>query len=999
MSCRIETSRLWEGDTCEAHFMRTVSRDDSGRYTVRLPFRETERHLGESRAIALKRLTALERRFLVDASLKTEYTRIIEEYLKLNYLSEVVDPNNYGYYMPHHAVSKATSNTTKVRIVFDASAKSGNGLSLNDILLVGPTIQDKLFAHLIRFRAYKYVITADIEKMYLRIRLHEDDRRYQRILWRKDDKITTFQFNMLTFGVSSSPFLAIRALQKLADDEGHAFPKAAKVIKTHLYVDDLISGADSIDEVRAIRYEVIALLARGGFTIRQWASNEERVVSDLADDTLHAGFAFGEYRFLKTLGLTWPWWKYTSHALNAAIMRNGSPCIFPPWTWRARDDEIRYLVQPIEFTERFTKRRILSEIAKIFDPLRLLGPVVFYAKGLMQEIWRHRLNWDESVPQSIHTAWLEFVQQLGIISQISFDRKLVTDNYRDVQVHGFCDASNKGYGACIYVRSLGKDRNTTVRLLCAKSRVAPLKNVTIPRLELCGALLLARLYRELLNTFVANRVREVQELAPSNEWRYVRSENNPADGISRGQLPRVFSRNRMWFTGPTWLSKDEDEWPDNLVQINEILELRRNTCLLISNEPEIIERFSSYSKLLRVVAYCLRMLPINTHTGSLCIKEIDEAERRVLRIVQATRFSNEIRILQGKNPVIKNKFANLNPFLDDQGLIRVGGRLQNSDATFSRKHPILLPSRHNLTDRIIRETHEKNHHSGIQTTLYIPRQKFWLTDGRNQSSDQGLYMHLRMTIKAVHLEVVSDLTSDGFLAVLRRFVARRGMPEHIYSDNGTNFVGANKQLREMYALFNSDQHKEQVNKFACNHRITWHFIPPAAPHFGGLWESMVKLFKHHFKRVVGDSLFTFKELNTFTIKIESILNSRPITILSCDLNDLLVLSPAHYLIGKRLTALPEGNLTSVPANRLSTWQHISKVRQHFWARWNLEYLNELQVRVKWVKDEPQFVTGAVVLIKDKNLPCNQWALGRITKIHPGDDGRVRAATVKTANGE
>ncbi|KYN12710.1 hypothetical protein ALC57_15113 [Trachymyrmex cornetzi] len=269
----------------------------------------------------------------------------------------------------------------------------------------------------------------------------------------------------------------------------------------------------------------------------------------------------------------------------------------------------------------------------------------------------------------------------------------------------------------------------------------------------------------------------------------------------------------------------------------------------------------------------------------------------------------------------------------------------------------------------------------------------------NLEAQLDKFWALEDTIKAVHLEVVSDLTSDGFLAVLRRFVARRGMPEHIYSDNGTNFVGANKQLREMYALFNSDQHKEQVNKFACNHRITWHFIPPAAPHFGGLWESMVKLFKHHFKRVVGDSLFTFKELNTFTIKIESILNSRPITILSCDLNDLLVLSPAHYLIGKRLTALPEGNLTSVPANRLSTWQHISKVRQHFWARWNLEYLNELQVRVKWVKDEPQFVTGAVVLIKDKNLPCNQWALGRITKIHPGDDGRVRAATVKTANGE
>jgi len=162
---------------------------------------------------------------------------------------------------------------------------------------------------------------------------------------------------------------------------------------------------------------------------------------------------------------------------------------------------------------------------------------------------------------------------------------------------------------------------------------------------------------------------------------------------------------------------------------------------------------------------------------------------------------------------------------------------------------------------------------------------------------------------------------------------------------------------------------------------------------------MVKLFKHHFKRVVGDSLFTFEELNTFAVKVEGILNLRPITTLSSDPNDLLVLSPAHYLIGKPLTTLPEGDLTNVPANRLSTWQHISKVRQDFWTRWNLEYLNELQIRSKWVKDGPKLSVGAVMLIKDKNLPCNQWNLGRVTKVHPGDDGEVRAAVVKTAHGE
>jgi len=438
-------------------------------------------------------------------------------------------------------------------------------------------------------------------------------------------------------------------------------------------------------------------------------------------------------------------------------------------------------------------------------------------------------------------------------------------------------------------------------------------------------------------------------------------------------------------------------------------------------------------------------------------EEINKAEIRVIKLLQAERFSDEIKGLKGKS-TSKSRFANLNPFLDDDDLIRVGGRLQMSSLTFSQKHPILLPNRHRLTDNIIRGIHETHHHAGIQTTLYLLRQKFWLPDGRNQVrkiirtcvrchrfdantvdyrmgnlpktrvrssvpfTNTGIdfcgpffikerkyrnrtriktyvCVFVCMTIKAIHLEVVSDLSTDGFIAALRRFIARRGIPEHIYSDNGTNFVGANNKLKEVYALFNSDEHKEHIDKFSSEHRITWHFIPPFAPHFGGLWESSVKLFKHHFKRVIGDSLFTFEELSTFTTEVEGILNSRPIATISSDPNDMLVLSPAHYLIGKPITSLPDTDLSSVPANRMSTWQHITKVRQDFWTRWNLEYLNELQMRNKWQRDGSNVEVGAVVLIKEKNLPCTQWAIGRIKEIYPGEDGVIRTVTVQTASSE
>jgi len=256
-----------------------------------------------------------------------------------------------------------------------------------------------------------------------------------------------------------------------------------------------------------------------------------------------------------------------------------------------------------------------------------------------------------------------------------------------------------------------------------------------------------------------------------------------------------------------------------------------------------------------------------------------------------------------------------------------------------------------------------------------------------------------MAVKAVHLEIVSDLTIDGFVAALKRFIARRGIPTHIYSDNGTNFVGANNQLKELYALLNSDEYRKRVNQFSVDHRTTWHFIPPVAPHHGGLWESTVKLFKHHLKRVVGDLLFTFEELNTFIIEIEGILNSRPISTLSSDPNDPIALTPAHCLIGRPLINMPEPDLLSSPANRLSTWERITKVRQDFWARWNLEYLNELQTRRKWTKDGERIDVGMLVLIKEKGLPCMQWALGKITQIHPGSDGIVRTVSIKTSKGE
>ena len=1043
---------------CEKHYLENTRRDGTGRYIVRLPFRKAT-SLGESRTMALRRFHALEKKLDSDPSLKTEYSSVMHEYITLGHMSLVNHVENDGYFLPHHAVIKTSSSTTKVRVVFDASAKTQNGKSLNDTLMVGPIIQDKIFEHLIRFRSHRYVMTADIEKMYRQILVDECDRKFQQILWRVDGKIQTFQLNTVTFGVSSAPFLAIRTLHKLADDEKANFPRAVSIIKRDVYVDDLLTGAESLRSLGLLRDEIISLLKSGGFNIRQWASNDKSILTDLPETSINSKLILDKTSNLKTLGVT----------------------------WNSENDKISYTVCSITIGEKVTKRLILSEIAKIYDPLGLLGPVVLYAKIIMQDVWKSKVGWDESVPSSLYSKWLAFAQQLNLIKDLTIDRYLFIPNYyKSIQIHGFCDASEKGYGACLYARSCDVNGKVECRLICAKSRVASLKSVTIPRLELCGALTLARLFKEtqdafkcpalekvvfwtdstitlhwlqsspnLLKTFVAHRVAEVQEKTSIENWRHVRSKDNPADALSRGQSPAEFLQNQLWFQGPSWLRESEDKWPIGIQELKtELPDLKKVTCFILKvPDNNFYTNFSSYSRLLHISAQCLRAFRSTPYKGLITISEKREAEIGIIKAIQASQFAQEISLIDN-NP--KSKLANLNPFVDDRGVLRVGGRLRHANVSEARKYPILLPTHHHVTDLIIRDVHENVYHAGIQMTLNTVRQRFWLLNGRNQVrhiikhcnrcfkfkaeaanykmadlpavrvrgvrpfNDTGvdycgpLYIKEKkfrnrnkvkiwicificLATKAVHIEVVSDMTTEAFLGALRRFIARRGVPATMHSDNGTNFVGASNVLKELFVLIESDEFKQQVYDFTLKKQIDWHFNPPLAPHFGGIWEAAVKSFKHHFRRVIGHTLFTFEEINTFAIEIEAILNSRPICSISSDPNDLQALTPAHFLMGQPLTLLPEDNFLYVPDNRLSSWKMIMKARQDLWRRWHDEYLNELQVRQKWTEKHSNLKAGTIVLIKDKNIPCTRWSLGRIIEAIPSDDGVVRKAIVQTCD--
>jgi len=311
--------------------------------------------------------------------------------------------------------------------------------------------------------------------MYRQVWIHPDERRYQRIFWLHANKIQVFQLNTVTFGVSSAPFLAVRTIQKLANDESSKFPIGARTLHDDFYVDDLLSGANTLKELIHIRDEVIEILKRGGFDIRQWASNHPRALENLPERLNDLEFLIDENPIRKTLGIS----------------------------WNAQHDELFYTVKTIERPNKITKRFILSEIAKIFDPLGLLGPVMLVSKILLQQCWKAKTGWDESVPHALQMTWQSFSEQLTLIDNLEINRNVLINDAIDIQFHGFSDASKAGYGGCIYVRSSNQNNEILVRLLCSKGRVAPPAGQTIPRLELCGALMLAQLYNEIHAIFAS----------------------------------------------------------------------------------------------------------------------------------------------------------------------------------------------------------------------------------------------------------------------------------------------------------------------------------------------------------------------------------------------------------------------------------------------------------------------------------------------------------------
>lgn len=1064
-----------EERACEDFFTMTTKRDESGRYVVKLPFKNMEpasRH-GKSRDITHKRFLMLERRLSSNPSLKAEYAKVIEEYLAMGHMESCTDKDKRDVvYLPHHAVVRDDKTTTKVRVVFDASCKGTNGASLNSDLMVGPTLQPDLRHLVMRWRCFPISLCADIVKMYRQVRVADEDADFQRILWRESpsDELRHFRLLRVTFGMSSAPYLAVRALQQLAYDEGSEFPFAADRVLSDFYMDDLMTGCYSVTEGIQVHEQMTELLTRGGFPLQKWSSNSPDLLKAIGCKESEQNLELKTDEIMKILGLS----------------------------WNRQTDEFHFKVNISSLSDGpVTKRKVISDIARLFDPLGWLAPAITTAKVFIQRLWLSGIGWDDQLPPALLRDWLAYRENLIELEAFAIPRWISSSrNDLSLELHGFSDASNVAYAAVVYVRVVDKDSNVHVNLVASKTRVAPVKQVSIPRLELCGAALLTKLLNEVSGvlkvpqsnihawsdstivlawlsshpsrwkTFVANRVSEILTTMDSQQWSHVASGDNPADCASRGLQPTECVQSMLWRHGPDWLHRQCINYGKGNHKDTDLEEKKAKVCHVAATDEcddseDLLYRFSSLKRLTRVIAVCRRVLHWNKPEKEKCkglgcgvtVQEINESLLTCTKICQKNNFSEEILNLRSSGKVQKkSKLASLNPFLDVDQILRVGGRLQNASINEDTKHPIIIPHKSHFTNLLIDEAHKRTLHGGAQLMLNYLRSQYWVigaksvvrqfvrgcvtcvrhsrqanqqmmgqlpaarvtahrafhrcgvdyagpisirsTKGRGYRSTKGyICVFVCMATRAVHLEVVSDMTSEAFLAAFKRLAARRGHVAEMWSDNGTTFVGAARQLQELFDVESSSVAVE-ISDWLASNGTTWHFIPPHSPNFGGLWEAAVKSTKSHLVRVIGTSTLTFEEMTTTLSQIEACLNSRPICQMPSDPSDPCPLTPGHFLVGEPLVLVPELNYEASNIGTLKRWHLTQRMVQDFWRRWSEEYLTQLQFRHKWTDKIPEPGVGDMVLIKEDGLPPARWLYGRVIEKYPGTDGLTRVVSLK-----
>lgn len=1041
-------------------------------YILPIPWKD-DAQVPNNIAVAHSRLSSL-KRSLDKRDLVERYDTEIKKLTDKGYAEEIapeeIKKNGRVWYLPHQAVI-TDKKPGKLRVVHDCASKF-LGESLNEKCLRGPDLNNKLLFILLKFRQHQFAIMADVEAMYFQVRVPQSDRDALRFLW-FDSSGNTQHYRMTShiFGGVWCACAATYALRRTVQDNPGYDQIVVDTINNSFYVDDCLKSTPSRSDARKIIEGTKSMLSKGGFKLTKFVINDEALLQEVpVEERATEVKDFSEDSSSKALGVK----------------------------WNVKGDEFYFQVD-VQLKDQVTKRQILSIVSSNFDPLGLVSPVTIVGKVLFQDCTRLQLDWDEPVPDEVNCKWRAWMTSFGDLKDVMIPRciKPHTFDESNIELHHFSDASERAYGCCSYIRCVNKNGEIHTALIMSKGKVTPTKPLSIPRLELQAATLSARigamLLRELdiditrsyfwtdslivlqyikndtkrFQVYVGNRVSMIRSLSEASQWYHVPGKENPADLVTRGQTPQQLKES-SWYHGPDFLKSYKTEWPQGEViedlpaSDTEVRGEKSTVCVhaVMAEEQQLqhpldqmISHYSGWQKLKRAVGWWIRYRDklrkrSKEHGSELTVQEVKGAELVLIKHVQSQAYSQEINLLK-KEKQVTGSLQDLLPVLNEDGVICVGGRLKHGNMSTSQKHPVILPYRSPLSDRIARWYHNVAH-VGTEWTLCLMRMSFWIIKGRSlvkqikkdcvvckklyrapciqQMADLpqerlepnkppfsciGLdcfgpfYVKIgRAEVKrygcvftcfctrAIHIEKLDSLETDSFLNGFRRFSARRGYPVKAFSDNGTNITGAQAELSKAVRQLD----RRQIQAFSVQHEVEWHFNPPHASHMGGLWERMIRTIRRVMSAVLKDCRLNDEVLVTLLCEVEAIVNSRPLTKVSDDVKDMATLTPNHLLLLREGPKAMPGEFGPGDMYR-KRWRYIQHLADQFWRRWVREYLPILQHRSKWTQEKVNVKVGDVVLVCDETTPRSLWPMGLVVEVKLGRDDLVRSVKVKTRSSE
>lgn len=1034
----------------EEHFLSTVQVNDEGRYEIRLPFVKNHPPLSSNYASAIKRLENLNKKLKQDGYFDS-YQAVLDDWVSKGIVEEVPeeDLDKFSHYLPHRHVVKPNS-TTPVRPVFDASAKEHDKVSLNQCLETGPNLIDKIPACLARFRKNQYGVSGDIEKAFLQISINGKDRDYLRFLWQeKDGRLKVFRHCRVVFGVSSSPFLLESCIKLhlqtiLTQCKVNESPYSSdfiELLEESFYVDNCLTSLETLKDVEEFRHVASSVMNEKMFKLRGWEFSGEK--SSTPTNVL--GLLWNKEKDTLAINneslLTMDLKKITKKVMLSAAHRVFDPIgmvsgftllpkllIQQTWekglTWTEEVDE--------SMKEKFMQW--MSEV-----PLLSKLQIPRWAMCLksIEKMSLHVFS-DASALAYAAVVFIRIEHENDVTIQLLASRARVAPSTKTKD------------GMAMSIPRLELLAASIATRLC-KTVVEDFKlfGIKITFWTDASTVLAWILKNEPWNVFVMNRIKEIRSLSDGCEWRHVPGELNPADLPSRGSsLKKIIQL--KWWEGPSWLRGSPTHWPLPETNFNEeeVNKEKKKTVVSSTLSSTIVNttadwyytKFSQFKKVVRTIGWMMRfkhntLKKDDQKCGELTAEEYSAAEKKVLMLVQKETFSDT------SHP----KLTTLMPFVDESGLIRLKTKVLNLPDADDFSQPIVLPNAdHPVVRRLIVDVHNSNCHAGTQILMSILRKQYWILGGRRtiravlsscvvckrflskrmevapnplpearvnnakifevtgvdlagplriKSDNNGtkkvwVCLFTCAVYRAVRLELVSNISTDSFIQALKRFCSKQGRPRVIYSDNGTNFVG-----------FDSASDRLDWDAIACYSsaiKIDWRFNPPSAPWWGGFWERLIGILKSLLRRVLGRSFVNYETMTTILCDCESVINSRPLTYMSDDVNELAVLTPAMFLHELEETNVPEFDLIET-SNLQQQFKYRRDLKKQLQERFKLEYLGQLQL-FSCKKKEHTVRVGDVVLIGDDNMKRIDWPYGRIVELIPGKDRKVRVVQVLTKSG-